>query len=383
MARLEREQNNVRTALRWSIERGDLTAGLRLAISGGHPFWYMRGRYAEGRAWLNELLALGAGEDQLALRAAGLTWAGQLAYAEGATRDAQDLLQHALHLAERVADARAIANVEHILGNAKRGQGDLDEATRHYLRARMMAREAGRPATESWVLVTLMLTCVDQGDVDGVRGLLAEFDDQIAMADNPTARAWRPLFGGWLAARDGDHANAGRLLEEGLKAMDDLGYRQASVYGRGLAAYAALDRMDWTGAARHLQDMLAVARTTNDRKALARALDAVGELLAANGQHQQALRLAGTASALHETLGGRTPPIDAARRERWIEQAKLALGASAEAALAAGRRWHLTEAIDHALQTCGAWFTRQTSTAVAAAMPDPDATCTRRAHRSP
>jgi len=312
---------------------------------------------------------LGAGADQPGLRAAGLIWAGQLAHSEGATREAEDLLHQALHLAESVADARAVANVEHILGNAKRGQGNLDEATRHYLRARTFAREAGRRATESWVLLTLMLTCIDQGYVDGVRSFLAEFDDQIAATDNPTARAWRPLFSGWLASLDGDHAAARLLLEDGLKATEELGYRQASVSARRLAAYAALDRTDWTDAARHLNVMLAVARATNDRRALARALDAVGELLAATDSSNRVYVWPGPRAPCTRRLAAGRPPVDAARRKRWMEQARLALGADAEAALAVGRNRQLVEAVDDALLTCGALLERRTMTELPAARP--------------
>src|SRR5258708_10466704 len=55
--RLDLEQDNLRAALRWSIGCDEAEAGLRLGI-GCFSLWYVRGRYAEGRAWFGELLGL-------------------------------------------------------------------------------------------------------------------------------------------------------------------------------------------------------------------------------------------------------------------------------------------------------------------------------------
>ncbi|HZO28652.1 MAG TPA: hypothetical protein VFH48_21975, partial [Chloroflexota bacterium] len=53
--RLEEELDNLRAALAWCADN-DPPTGLRLA---GHlaPFWRLRGANAEGRRWLDDLLA--------------------------------------------------------------------------------------------------------------------------------------------------------------------------------------------------------------------------------------------------------------------------------------------------------------------------------------
>ena len=123
---------------------------------------------------------------------------------------------------------------------------------------------------------------------------------------------------------------------------------------RCLAAYVALDRSDWTDAARHLGEMLRVAGTANERMAVARALNAVGELLAGTGQLEPALRLAGTASAFRESLGGRIVPMEADRLDHWLVPTRRALGAAAGAALESGRSQPVTDAVADAVAACDA-----------------------------
>jgi predicted ATPase/DNA-binding SARP family transcriptional activator len=59
LERLEREQDNFRAVLSWSLER-DPALALRLGAALG-PFWETRGHYAEGRSWLERALLATAG----------------------------------------------------------------------------------------------------------------------------------------------------------------------------------------------------------------------------------------------------------------------------------------------------------------------------------
>ena len=71
----------MRAALRWSIQRGEVGVGLRLAVA-TYAFWYQRGSYTEGRAWFAELLAQPGGADGAA-RAYALLMAAQLTNQQG------------------------------------------------------------------------------------------------------------------------------------------------------------------------------------------------------------------------------------------------------------------------------------------------------------
>ena len=80
--RLEREHANFRAALRWALDGGEAGLGLRLGAALWW-FWFVRGRWSEGLAWLEALLALPAGAggaaDDAKIRSRALTGAGWLA----------------------------------------------------------------------------------------------------------------------------------------------------------------------------------------------------------------------------------------------------------------------------------------------------------------
>ena len=55
LERLEAEHDNIRSALRWSLDEGEPALALELAAT-TWQFWYMHGHIGEGRAWLTETL---------------------------------------------------------------------------------------------------------------------------------------------------------------------------------------------------------------------------------------------------------------------------------------------------------------------------------------
>ena len=104
LARLTREQDNLRAALQWAAGRGEADSVARLAAA-LVPFWEVQGSLREGRRWLDTVLAA---TDPLpgALRAKVLLGTGRLAF----------------------------------------WQADLGAAAARFEESRALARESGRPA---------------------------------------------------------------------------------------------------------------------------------------------------------------------------------------------------------------------------------------------
>jgi predicted ATPase/DNA-binding XRE family transcriptional regulator len=81
LARLDAEQDNLRAALTWTRDQDEIEPALRLA-GALWSYWWTRGALAEGRGWLEPLLARAAMVSP-AVRARALGGAGNLAWAQG------------------------------------------------------------------------------------------------------------------------------------------------------------------------------------------------------------------------------------------------------------------------------------------------------------
>ena len=134
--RLEREQDNLRAALRWLFDQddeGERVASLRLAGALGW-FWAMFGYHAEGERWLEKALA-GAPQGLL-LRTRALIPLGMILASRGEIGRVQVVLQEALSLAEGrdpVTAAMARIPLGHVVimaGEREEGIRLIEEALR-------------------------------------------------------------------------------------------------------------------------------------------------------------------------------------------------------------------------------------------------------------
>lgn len=104
LRQLELEKDNLRAAFRWAIESGDGMLAMRLAAA-LRLFWFLNGRWSEGRRSLEEVLALemDTTPDQ-ALRAKVLYQASLMAHYQSDFARARDLCEQSLALYRALDD---------------------------------------------------------------------------------------------------------------------------------------------------------------------------------------------------------------------------------------------------------------------------------------
>ena len=209
---LEREHDNIRSALDYAVTaaRGDL--GLEMAKD-LRDFWDVRGHYREGIARLEALLATipeeptvlrGRSQDavgwltgmtgdyELALtwlqrgladiRATGdveaLAWStgeqGIVACNLSRTEEASRLLAESRALAEQIGDLYLVAGSMFGFAEVALIEGDLDAAVRGFEEVLAIARELGQPWSLAWALATSGAWHVAIGDSARARTELAE-----------------------------------------------------------------------------------------------------------------------------------------------------------------------------------------------------------------
>jgi predicted ATPase/class 3 adenylate cyclase len=149
--RLRREEENLRTALRWALDRGEVEIGLRTA-SAVWDFWHYWAEVREGIAWLESLLALPAAALPTDARARGLDALGGLLYWQGKPDRAWDLYEEAAAIRRELGDDHELADALFQMAWAAAAGYDLDRARALAEQARELYERSGD--TTSVQLVT-------------------------------------------------------------------------------------------------------------------------------------------------------------------------------------------------------------------------------------
>ncbi len=137
--RLEREHDNLRAALRWARDTGEIETGLRIAGALWH-FWYTRGYMSEGSGWLESLLAL-TGPSTPASRARALQGAAWLAWGRADFAAALERSNASASLWRAIGDKRGLADALTLIGAARTDMGEYAEAVALQEEALALRRE--------------------------------------------------------------------------------------------------------------------------------------------------------------------------------------------------------------------------------------------------
>ncbi|HVG97222.1 MAG TPA: DUF4062 domain-containing protein, partial [Chloroflexota bacterium] len=190
--RLEREHDNLRAALEWcAAPGGDADAGLYLA-GALIWFWYRRGHLAEGRRWLEAMLAraeaAGAAGDapgdapgsapdatpRAVARAKVLYGAGGIAWVQGDLTVARARLEDGLAVFRRAGERRLVARALTVLGLVLTSQDQAAAAVSHLGESLGIAREVGDRAWEAFTLRSLGDATFVAGDAAAARALFGQ-----------------------------------------------------------------------------------------------------------------------------------------------------------------------------------------------------------------
>jgi predicted ATPase/class 3 adenylate cyclase len=304
--RLDREQGNVNTALRWAIEQ-EPERGMRAAAAVWR-FWQVRADVASGRDLVEHLLAGPVG--RTGDRARAEEAAGSLAYWESDLEEAERHYREALAIFRELGDRPGTAQVTHDLAFVPlyRGTG-LEESGRLFQEAIELYAEIGDDERAGRAKADLALLLMMQNDHAGALPLLEEAvsrtrerGDLVHLADD--------------LLRLG---NAHRMLGEFDEARDE-----------HLEALEIMERMGATGGIAAVLELMASIDSDQDR-------------------YQRALRLYGAGEAVAESVGGRDVPTNTFLFGDPVGDSRKAIGDEAvEAALAEGRRMTREEAVAYA-----------------------------------
>jgi len=277
--RLERELGNLRNALRWAIDSGEVELALRLAGALWF-FWDMRGHLREGQQWLEAALALPGAADTGSRRLAALNAAGWLALVHhGSYGPAVTLLEEARSMAEEAGDRDGLVRAKAFLGlTLAIGTQEIDRA--QDLLASAVA--GGAAIGDAWALA---LALYGQGHL-ALRGGRAEQAQERWQTCAAVAHSVGNLYG--------------------------LSYLQ---FRWGVLALANRDLQRATGC---LKESLRLAGELDSTREMAVAIAALALVAGAAGQVERAARLAGATQALLNRAGCDLPVFLRDEYERGV-----------------------------------------------------------------
>jgi predicted ATPase/DNA-binding CsgD family transcriptional regulator len=312
LGRLERDSGNLRTALEWSSEGGNLGLALRLSAA-LERFWWARGYLSEGRRWLDRSLG-GSGAAPASARALALNEAGWLALWQADHAQAVEFLEVSLGSFKELEDERGIATALTNLGHTVLHQDDKDR---------------------------LRALC---GEAEALRG---RFVDRWAIAE-------LLIFLGMATLYEGDHRRAVALLEESMASFQDLGDTQRVTICLTYLWMAALEGGDHQRTAALLEEDFRRLQRLEIKPQIQiyDGLMGLAVVAAITGRSARATRLCGAAETLREAIGlslliwDHTP----ADYEAQLNTARAQLEEPArEAAWSEGRAMSPEEAVNYAL----------------------------------
>jgi len=369
LKRLDREHDNLRAALEWSLEPDQTGSSPDIALrccERLREFWEVRGLYSEGRAFLEQALAhckgastaarasaLGAAaafaewlvdmprEEELVQEALGLyrelgntrgiasslqglAWVHSR---KGASIAALQLLEESVTLLRELGDKEALAWSLSHLADELGGQGEYGRANALFEECLALFRELGNKreiaANLQQSALWLLMARGDQAIVQ------ARLEESLAL-DTELGRkngmAVYFMISGWVAFSRGDAATAYTLMEQSLALWQEMGDRWHAFWPIAHLGRIKASQGDFAAALAFHQQSLAVARELDDDRLSAYCLEGWASAVATQGKCAWAARLWGAAESLRERCGFPLTPYELVYYEPAVAAARTHLG---------------------------------------------------------
>ena len=287
--RMEAEHDNLRAALAWFLERGDMEAGARLAtllVS----FWLVRGHLSEGRRWLDAVLT-GSANLPVAVRARALGGAGLLAQEQYDYPRAQAHMEESLHLMRDLGDRPGIALALSRLARLLRSQGVHGPAEAMFDESLALFRENGDMENVGWSLAFYGQELLLQGDLRRAAALLRESATLFQDMNNTYGQAWSQTQLGHIAHFQGEYARADQMLSESSALFAELGAIRGVAFVEMQRGWAAVDLGDSGRAENLLEDSLRVFEELGDEGGISWSFVHLGRIALEHGDDAEAAAL--------------------------------------------------------------------------------------------
>ncbi len=372
LERLERDHDNLRAALQWSLEQAHTAKdeyrqaiALRLGVA-LRRFWLVHAHVDEGRSFLERALAASASVD-ISLRASALSAAANLTIAQNDYARTETLCQEALSLFRQLGDQPGIAFSLHLLGGSLWVRGNPAAGRALVEESLALFRTLGDNYQIAWALYQLGMISSSQGEYDRARALFEEslalhrqikhqrgiafslthlaqaifashgeqtivdtlLEEGLALSSalgDKDSLAYVSALRGQIALRQGDLAAAHVLLEESVQLYRDVGSRHGTAEALSHLARVMAAQGDSAAAYKLYNDDLIIARELHNIWLIVHCLEGLARLAAGQGTFARAAQLWGEVEALRQSISTPLPAAERAEYDRAVAAARAHLG---------------------------------------------------------
>jgi predicted ATPase/DNA-binding CsgD family transcriptional regulator len=397
VAYLEREQENLRTALSFLLEdvreqtgqqkrEIQIERALRLCVALSW-FWFVHGSGREGLSYLMQALEEGAGVGA-ALRVRALSEAEDLAFIYARNLSLEQMAEESLALYQELGDPVGIANSLFQLGEIARIRSQFAQAQAHLEAAAARFQALGNRWRQGQCFTEQARVATERGQYEQAQAKLSESLLLYQELGDAQRLGWvRYLQARLFFVQHQNQVLALQLAEQSLAHFRQLGDTLFSVFPLGLLGLIQLEQDELEAARPLLEESLAIGEqmgadtevvhlalglarlsawqgdTATARRlyqegltllvefnvykeGVAASLEGLAALEGGWGTPRQAVWLWGAAHALREAIGASMYPVYRASYEQALAQARIKLGEQAfHAAWAEGRMMTPVQAV--------------------------------------
>ncbi len=288
ITQLDRERDNLCSALQWARDGGDALIGLQLA-GALLKFWRRRGAHREGRAWLEDLLAVAtesADATASATRLRAMQAAAWLASDQHDYTRATQLFEQSMGLRRALGETEDQTNLLVNAGIQARAVGEYERATALLEDALAQQRALGNRGSLSGFglglsLFLLGLVQREQGNFARATQLCAEYRDLHRALGDREGSAIGLLILSDIARDQGDVTALQQYATASLAGLRALGAQWAVGFALNNLALAAYLVDDLSQAQTLISESVTLFRTQQADGSLAEVLITQGQILGA------------------------------------------------------------------------------------------------------
>lgn len=285
--RLDREHNNLRSALDWTLEHGKTETCLRIA-NAIWSFWHHRGHLAEGSEWLDRAL-VAAVDSPPSLRVRALLGRALLAYGQGDLELSDALAEESLGIYRCIEKPVGVGFSLLCLGLVAESRNQDDRAIQLLDDALDLFRQQGHQFFEAHVLMTV----------------------------------------GRLAYKHGNRNHAANCYEQALVMQRQLGNRMTMALTLDALGELAHDQGDLPLAVSRYRESLGLWHELDHTWGFAEALAGIARVAAHEGLWELAARMCGAVDVRCESVNVVLTPVARREYERTIAAVRTRIGADA------------------------------------------------------